>query len=85
MATDAMALIRSTFLHAFFLQARGVVVRSPGTRHLVQSGAEAVVLATGVTPRALSIEGADHPKVVSYVDVLKRSVPVGPGFSKIMK
>ena len=39
MATDAMDLIRSTFLHAFFVQARGVVVRSPGSRRQVQFGA----------------------------------------------
>ena len=31
-----------------------------------------VVLATGVSPRALRIEGAEHPKVVSYYDVLTR-------------
>ena len=29
-----------------------------------------VVLATGVTPRPLSIPGEDHPKVMSYIDVL---------------
>lgn len=36
-----------------------------------------VVLATGVAPRALQIEGADHPKVASYYDVLTRRAPVG--------
>ena len=36
-----------------------------------------VILATGVTPRVPRIEGIDHPKVVSYVDVLKRRVEVG--------
>jgi 2,4-dienoyl-CoA reductase (NADPH2) len=30
-----------------------------------------------VHPRALSIPGADHPKVVSYIDVLRRTVEVG--------
>ncbi len=36
-----------------------------------------VVLATGVTPRAVDFPGADHPKVVSYLDVLTRRVEVG--------
>jgi len=35
-----------------------------------------VVIATGITPRALTLAGADHPSVVSYVDVLQgRCVP----------
>ncbi|MFC5731490.1 MULTISPECIES: FAD-dependent oxidoreductase [Nocardioides] len=35
-----------------------------------------VVVATGITPRALGLEGADHPTVVSYLDVLQgRCVP----------
>ncbi len=33
-------------------------------------GYDQVVLATGVTPRVPSIPGIDHPKVMSYVDVL---------------
>ena len=44
---------------------------------LKASGFDAVVLATGVTPRNLRIEGSDHPSVVSYVDVLTRSKTVG--------
>ena len=36
-----------------------------------------VVLATGVHPRQLDIPGIDHPKVLSYVDVLARDVEVG--------
>ncbi|MEO1451095.1 MAG: NADPH-dependent 2,4-dienoyl-CoA reductase, partial [Bacteroidota bacterium] len=36
-----------------------------------------VIIATGVTPRKIDIPGADHPKVVSYVDVLYRGVEVG--------
>jgi len=35
-------------------------------------GFDRVVLATGVSPRALRIDGAEHPKVVSYYDVLTR-------------
>jgi 2,4-dienoyl-CoA reductase (NADPH2) len=36
-----------------------------------------VVLATGVVPRVPPIPGLDHPKVLSYVDVLLRGRPVG--------
>ncbi len=36
-----------------------------------------VILATGVTPRTLQIEGIDHPSVLSYIDVLKDKKPVG--------
>jgi 2,4-dienoyl-CoA reductase (NADPH2) len=35
------------------------------------------VLATGVVPRDPHIPGQDHPKVLSYVDVLARGAPVG--------
>ncbi|WP_250623917.1 FAD-dependent oxidoreductase [Pinirhizobacter soli] len=38
---------------------------------------DAVILATGVTPRAAGIEGRDHPKVLSYVDVLAGNADVG--------
>ena len=40
-------------------------------------GFDEVVVATGVTPRAIDIEGHDHPKVVSYLDVLERRVIPG--------
>jgi len=36
-----------------------------------------VVIATGVTPRTPQIEGITHPKVVSYLDVLRGRVQVG--------
>lgn len=38
---------------------------------------EEIVLATGIKPRALKIEGIEHPKVLSYIDVLKYKKPVG--------
>ncbi|DAZ96798.1 TPA: hypothetical protein N0F65_007059 [Lagenidium giganteum] len=44
---------------------------------LAAAGFDKVVLATGVLPRDLKIPGGDHPKVVSYIDVLKHKVPVG--------
>ncbi|MBS0591598.1 MAG: NADPH-dependent 2,4-dienoyl-CoA reductase [Proteobacteria bacterium] len=40
-------------------------------------GFDAVVLATGIVPRRLALPGADHPKVVSYVDVVLARKPVG--------
>jgi len=36
-----------------------------------------VVVATGVTPRAVEFPGADHPKVVGYLDVLQGRVVPG--------
>ncbi|WP_047414933.1 NADPH-dependent 2,4-dienoyl-CoA reductase [Cellulophaga sp. Hel_I_12] len=36
-----------------------------------------VILATGIKPRIPKIEGIDHPKVLSYIDVLKLKKPVG--------
>ena len=38
---------------------------------------EAVVLATGVLPRQITLPGIDHPKVLSYVDVLQGKAEVG--------
>lgn len=38
---------------------------------------DAVVVATGVLPRRLNIPGADHPKVISYVDAISGTRPVG--------
>jgi len=40
-------------------------------------GFEEVVLATGVVPRVPRFAGIDHPKVLSYVDVLRDRRPVG--------
>ena len=38
---------------------------------------DAVVLATGITPRTPDIPGIDHPKVASYIDVITGRKPVG--------
>jgi len=38
---------------------------------------DSVIIATGVTPRDTKIDGQDHPKVLSYIDVLRKRVPVG--------
>ena len=41
------------------------------------SGFDAVVLATGIQPRAVDLLGSDHPKVVGYLDVLSGRVVPG--------
>ncbi len=41
------------------------------------TGFDAVVVATGVNPRRVGFPGSDHPKVLSYVDVLAGGAPVG--------
>ncbi|WP_286744962.1 NADPH-dependent 2,4-dienoyl-CoA reductase [Aquabacterium sp. UBA2148] len=40
-------------------------------------GFDDVIVATGVTPRDPKIPGQDHPKVLSYIDVLRHKKPVG--------
>lgn len=44
---------------------------------LLAAGFDEVVLATGIKPRKLDIEGIDHPNVLSYLDVLRDKVVVG--------
>ncbi|MDM7860310.1 NADPH-dependent 2,4-dienoyl-CoA reductase [Alteromonas sp. ASW11-36] len=36
-----------------------------------------VILATGISPRTPAIEGVEHSKVLSYLDVIKHKKPVG--------
>ncbi len=44
---------------------------------LAGQGFAEVVMATGIKPRDLSIPGHDHPKVMSYIEVLRDHKPVG--------
>ncbi|HEV3430636.1 MAG TPA: NADPH-dependent 2,4-dienoyl-CoA reductase [Paraburkholderia sp.] len=44
---------------------------------LMQEGFDEIVVATGVLPRELRIEGAGHAKVLGYLDVLRDGKPVG--------
>ncbi len=44
---------------------------------LISATYDGVVIATGVVPRNPGIEGQEHPKVLSYIDVLRERVPVG--------
>ncbi len=46
-------------------------------KQLTAVGYDGVIVATGVVPRDPQIEGQDHPKVLSYVDVLRGRAPVG--------
>ncbi|MEQ4675005.1 NADPH-dependent 2,4-dienoyl-CoA reductase [Providencia vermicola] len=41
------------------------------------SGFDEVIIATGVTPRKIQLEGAEHHKVVSYIDVITHQQTVG--------
>lgn len=41
------------------------------------SAFDEVVLATGIEPRTPNIDGVEHAKVLSYIDVLKHKKPVG--------
>jgi len=44
---------------------------------LNQGGFDEVLVATGITPRKPTIEGIDHPSVLSYIDVIAGKKPVG--------
>lgn len=45
---------------------------------LIKGGYDEVVIATGVKPRDIGLEGINHPKTLSYIDVLLHKKPVGP-------
>jgi 2,4-dienoyl-CoA reductase (NADPH2) len=62
------------------LELTGVQVhlgRSVSADELSAGGYDEIVLATGVTPRRPPITGLQHPKVLSYVEVLLHGKPVG--------
>lgn len=44
---------------------------------LAGAGMDHVVVATGVSPRALEIPGADHPSVITYIEALLGQKPIG--------
>ncbi len=44
---------------------------------LVAEKFDEIVIATGITPRTPKIDGINHPKVLSYIDVIKHKKPVG--------
>ncbi|CAI9405960.1 NADPH-dependent 2,4-dienoyl-CoA reductase [Nocardioides sp. T2.26MG-1] len=60
------------------LEVLGVDVRLATTPSAADLAAyDEVVVATGVAPRVPALEGVDHPKVVSYADVLSGAVVPG--------
>ncbi|PHN49445.1 NADPH-dependent 2,4-dienoyl-CoA reductase [Pseudomonas amygdali] len=44
---------------------------------LLGAGFDEVILATGIAPRIPAIPGIDHPRVLSYLDVILQRKPVG--------
>ena len=44
---------------------------------LLAQGFDEIIVATGIVPRTPKIDGVDHPKVLSYIDVLQGKKPVG--------
>ncbi len=44
---------------------------------LVAQGFDHIIVATGILPRTPRIDGVNHPKVMSYLDVLLHKKPVG--------
>ncbi|MES2018766.1 MAG: NADPH-dependent 2,4-dienoyl-CoA reductase [Pseudomonadota bacterium] len=44
---------------------------------LLAGGYDDVIVATGIKVRMPPIDGIDHPKVLSYIDVLQKKAPVG--------
>ena len=48
------------------------------TADALARGYDAVIIATGVSPRRAGIPGEDHPKTLSYLDVLAGDAAVGP-------
>ncbi|AER57170.1 2,4-dienoyl-CoA reductase (NADPH) [Pseudoxanthomonas spadix BD-a59] len=60
------------------LEDTGVTLRlSTPADPMALRGFDEVVLATGITPRAVDLPGADHAKVVGYIDVLSGRVVPG--------
>lgn len=62
------------------LQTTGVDVRlntRVAVEDLLGAGYDEVILATGIAPRTPAIPGIDHPKVLSYLDVILQRKPVG--------
>ncbi|GJM36318.1 MAG: NADPH-dependent 2,4-dienoyl-CoA reductase [Saprospiraceae bacterium] len=47
------------------------------SEELIAKNFDEIILATGVNPRKINLPGIEHPKVLSYVDVLKSKREVG--------
>ncbi len=49
----------------------------PSQKTLNTSNYQTIIVATGVTPRAVDFQGSDHPQVLTYKEVLEDKIPVG--------
>ncbi len=54
-----------------------VLLNTTANKDLLNDKYDEIILANGVVPRKLEIDGIDHPKVLSYIDVLQHKVEVG--------
>jgi 2,4-dienoyl-CoA reductase (NADPH2) len=54
-----------------------ILLNTKADKEMLSGKYDEIILANGVTPRKLDIEGIDHPKVLSYVDVLLHKAEVG--------
>jgi len=54
-----------------------ILLNTKADKEMLSGKYDEIILANGVTPRKLDIEGIDHPKVLSYVDVLLQKSEVG--------
>ena len=52
-------------------------------QQLVAGEFDEIILATGIAPRTPAIPGVDHPKVLSYLDVILQRKPVGASVAVI--
>ncbi len=65
------------FRHARGRHRRGTAPEPAVCKPLTWRDFDEVIVATGVEPRDPKIPGQDHPKVLSYIDVLRHGKPVG--------
>ncbi len=66
------------FRRQLALLAVNVQLNTPVDAGTLKDGSfDAVVVATGVVPRTLDIPGIDHPTVISYIDAIRETAPIG--------
>lgn len=66
------------FRHLLAETGVAVELGTPVDAGLLQRGQfDEIVIATGISPRRLTLPGGDHSKVLSYLDVLRDDKPVG--------
>ncbi|MBH1970103.1 NADPH-dependent 2,4-dienoyl-CoA reductase [Moraxellaceae bacterium AER2_44_116] len=62
------------------IELKGVTLKlnqKASREQLEADGFDEVIIATGIAPRKPPIKGINHPKVLSYIDVLRDKKPVG--------